>query len=126
MTRHGAERPLAEVPAHVRRLTLAALVIAAAGAVASPSQASAGPPATSRGSLAAVLAGDHGPVRMRDANGKHNTSYSQILSPIASTGLQNVSNTSVGGNSHTESAVCKKKVRICEITQKLRTRLERW
>ncbi|WP_424533114.1 hypothetical protein ACOZ38_22240 [Sphaerisporangium viridialbum] len=125
MTRHRAESPLTDVPVHVRRLALAALVIAAAAAVASPSQASAGTGAAPRRSLAALVTDDHGPIHMRNGNGRGNKSYSEILSPTVITGLQNVSNTTLGGNSHTESAICKKKVRICKIVQKARLNLRK-
>ncbi|MEU8268346.1 hypothetical protein AB0B89_14390 [Sphaerisporangium sp. NPDC049002] len=125
MIRHRTERPRADVLVHVRRLTLAALVIAAAGALASPSQASASAVAGHRGSPAAVPADDHGHIYMRSGNGRFNKSYSEILSPTIITGLQNVSNTTFGGNSHTQSAACKKKHRFCNISQRARMHLQK-
>ena len=125
MIRHRTENQLVSVVDVVkwRRLTLAALVIVIAGATAW-SPASAGVGATRQGSLATISAGDHGPINVRNGNGRRNKSYSAVLSPTITRGVQQVSVTNVNGATNTQNAACKKRQRNCKIIQKLRR--SRW
>ncbi|MCW2877835.1 MAG: hypothetical protein JWQ95_1935 [Sphaerisporangium sp.] len=112
MTRHRAEKLVS-----VRRLALTALVVVISCAAAS-AQASAGTVAMREDPWAGAVAADHGPINLNSGNGKYNKSYSAVLSPTLTHGVQVVSNTSVGGPISTLVALCKKKHRVCNISQR--------
>jgi hypothetical protein len=103
-----------------RRLTLTALVIVISGAGVSPSASAA---AITRGSLVAGGGDDwtrnDGHVTQRFGNGVNNRSSSTFNSPTINHGLQQVSNTNISGRTTTQVAFCKKKNRVCKISQKL-------
>jgi hypothetical protein len=116
MTRHCAENPLAGVVVNVGRLALTTLAIVISGAFAWP-QSSANAVAIPQGLHAAGTTGDHGPITI--GNGKYNKNYSQVFSPTNMYGVQHVSSASVSGSVPSQSAFCKKRYRVCHISQKL-------
>ncbi|WP_067181067.1 hypothetical protein [Microtetraspora niveoalba] len=66
-----------------------------------------------------AVARDHGPV-VRTGNGKCNKNYApSVNSPSILRGMQQVTSTSETTN--TQSAMCKKRSRICRILQRLKT-----
>lgn len=99
----------------VRRLTLAVLATALIGALASqPASAEA---AALRQSPLASSSDDRGTIRAYNGNGKYNKTYSAVNSPTNMRGVQQVSNTTISGSTHTQAALCKKR-HICKIKQK--------
>jgi hypothetical protein len=106
-----------------RVLTLAALVCGVSGAI-SPAPALAGGPAIGRNLRMGVLTGDgHGEnvnVWVNAGNGRDNKIYSSVLSPTVNRGMQQVANTNVSGNTHTQFGFCWKRHRTCNVSQTLR------
>lgn len=101
---------------------VAALVCGISGGIMS-GQAHASEPETVRGVPTAAAMGDgHGRyvrVTMRTGNGRFNKTYSTVLSPTVNRGLQQVSNTNVSGKTNTQVGFCRKKHRVCTISQRL-------
>jgi hypothetical protein len=116
MINHRAENPFASVVVNMSRVTLTVLTIAICGAVGWP-QATAHAGSAPRGSGVMATAGDHGPITI--GNGKRNKNYSQVFSPTIMRGVQHVSNASVTGDVPSQSAFCKKRHRVCHISEKL-------
>jgi hypothetical protein len=121
MIRYCAENPLFSLLINVRRLTLAALVILISGVTAS-TQASANSVAVRQGVRATVVSDNNGPVRlhMGSGNGKQNQVYSAVNSPTVMHGMQQIS-VSISGKTIIQAAICKKRHRVCNISQKFRT-----
>jgi hypothetical protein len=123
MIRHCGKSPLVGAVINARRLTLTAFVIVISGAIASP-QASA--LTIYQGSKAIIVTGDggdsYGHISQRNGNGKFNKNYSTVNSPTVNRGLQQVSNTNLSGQTNTQVAFCRKKHRVCKISQRLWTR----
>ncbi|WP_203881152.1 hypothetical protein [Planotetraspora kaengkrachanensis] len=116
MNLHFAGNPLAGMVVGVRRLTLALLVTAGAGAAVSPpASASAAAPRTG---MTAATADDRGPVR--NGNGIKNRNYSAVRSPTIMRGQQQVS-ISISGRTNTQSALCNGGRHGCNISQRIRT-----
>lgn len=79
--------------------------------------------------LVAVVVAGGMPLRARAAlvsddfhtgNGRHNRNSVSVNSPSFDRGIQNITNTTAGGNSVAQAAFCKKKVRNCRISQRLK------
>lgn len=106
-----------------RVLALAALVCGASGAIP-PTPAWAGGPAIGSNLRTGIPTGDgHGEsfnAWVNAGNGRDNKIYSTILSPTVNRGMQQVANTNVSGNTHTQFGFCWKRHRTCNIWQTLR------
>ncbi|WP_248963295.1 hypothetical protein [Sphaerisporangium perillae] len=116
MDRHCAQHPLARVAAGTKWPARAALVIAMSAAVAWPPLA-AHARTVPEGSRLIATTGDRGPIII--GNGKRNRNYAQVLSPTHMHGVQHVSNASVIGASPSQSGYCRKKHRVCHISEKM-------
>lgn len=127
MIRHRGKSLRDGVVINASRLTLIAVAIVVSGAIASP-QVSANALTVRQEARATVIAGhghgNSGRISVRSGNGRHNKNYSTVLSPTVNRGLQQVSNTNVSGRTNTQVAFCRKKHRVCRISQKLWT--SRW
>ncbi|MET8162089.1 hypothetical protein ABZT47_37505 [Sphaerisporangium sp. NPDC005289] len=94
-----------------------AVLVVALSAAAAGTPASAGAAAFPREARAIAVTGDRGPIVI--GNGRHNYSYAQVHSPTYMRGVQHVSNASVIGHSPAQVAICRKRHRICHISEKL-------
>jgi hypothetical protein len=71
---------------------------------------------------ASIIADHHandGHIVLNTGNGRLNKNYSTVLSPTVNRGLQQVSNTNISGKTTTQVAFCKKRNRICHISQRI-------
>jgi hypothetical protein len=118
----GYGRKCRHTAVSARRLTLVLPLVMVAGVIASP-YASAAPASPRTGSI--IGGGDgHGEgnrISVRSGNGRFNRNYSTVLSPTVNRGFQQVSNTNVSGRTLTQVAFCKKRHRVCRISQRLGT-----
>ncbi|WP_345351223.1 hypothetical protein [Actinoallomurus liliacearum] len=126
MVRRRNERSIARPPRNGRILALAVLLCGVSGVLA-PAQARASQAAIGRVErMGALPRGDgHGKwvrVAMHVGNGKFNKNYTTVLSPTVNRGLQQVSNTNVSGRTNTQVAFCRKRHRICRISQRMGAR----
>jgi hypothetical protein len=113
MMRHCAENALSRVAVNGRRLTLTALLVVGAGALASP-RASAQEAAIGTAPWMIPADDNNGSVHVHVGNGNRNKIYAGVLDPTIMRGVQQVSNTTVGGATHTQVVLCKKH-RVCKI-----------
>jgi hypothetical protein len=122
MIRHCREKALIGAAINARRLTLTALVIVVSGGSISP-QASAKAAAITRSGWGTGGGSDstnnNGFINLHVGNGKYNRTSSTVLSPTINHGFQQIANTNVSGQTITQTAFCKKKHRICRISQRL-------
>lgn len=114
MTPHGAKGPLAGVPLLLRWALAAPVVVMLLPAPAAAQAGTAIAPGT-----AGTITGndDHGSIKV--GNGLHNKTSAQVYSPTVQSGTQQVSNSSVTGNAPSQSSLCRKRHRVCTISQKL-------
>lgn len=79
--------------------------------------------ARTQNAAAPGLVADHhtnnGRVVLRSGNGRFNKNYATVFSPTVNRGLQQVSNTNISGQTPTQVAFCKRRHRICNISQRL-------
>jgi hypothetical protein len=129
MTRHHGKSPLIGTVINARRLTLTMLVIAISGAITSP-PASANASVVRQESMAFPSNGhDHrgdgngrtGRINMWGGNGRNNKNDWAVFSPNIIRGPQAMSHTNFGGQTNTQAAFCKRRHRVCKISQWLRT-----
>ncbi|WP_214410740.1 hypothetical protein [Sphaerisporangium fuscum] len=119
---HAMVSPPPALAAYARRLALAVLVAALTGAAAScPAGAEArsahhGWDGGGHGNRRHII--HKGSVRAHNGNGKYNRTYSTAHSPTDLSGVQQVSNTTVSGNTPTQTAYCRRK-HFCKIRQKV-------
>ncbi|MFC4535984.1 hypothetical protein [Sphaerisporangium dianthi] len=113
--RHRVAAPPAQRSPGARWPACAALLITVAAVVASP-QAPASAAAAPWGARASLATGDRGPIVI--GNGRRNLNYSQVMSPTNMRGVQHVSNASVTGNAPSQVGFCRKRHRICHISEK--------
>ncbi len=122
MSRHRHVRHLVHVIANQWTLVFAALICGISGGIM-PGQARASEPETGRNVAMGIRMGDgHGKyirVTMTTGNGRFNKTYSTVFSPTVNRGLQQVSNTNVSGKTNTQVGFCRKKHRVCKISQRL-------
>jgi hypothetical protein len=114
-----AGNSLLRASVNARWLTPLALVVVVSAAFLS-SQEGASAAATGRAFGATPVEDDRGAIYMRNGNGSKNKSYSAVLSPTNTRGVQQVANSIADGGSITQLALCKKRHRVCTIYQKLR------
>jgi hypothetical protein len=118
MPRYGRE--CWRAAAGARRLTLAIPLLVAAGMVPSPgANAAPASPRTAWGLRAGDGHGEGNRVSLHSGNGRLNRTYSTVLSPTVNRGFQQVSNTNVSGKTLTQVAFCKRRHRVCRISQRL-------
>jgi hypothetical protein len=102
---------------------LTALIIAVSGAIAAP-EVSAKP--VGPGARRSVFNGggqdNSGRISVRGGNGKANRNFWQVLSPSFNSGPQQVQNVNLSGKTNTQVAFCKRRHRVCKISQRLRSR----
>ncbi|GGL07700.1 hypothetical protein Sme01_67370 [Sphaerisporangium melleum] len=94
----------------------AALVLACLALAWPPAPASAAPAVPQR-PRTTVAKGDRGPITV--GNGRHNFTYGQLFSPTYMRGAQHVSNASVVGHSPSQSAFCRKRHKVCHISERM-------
>lgn len=95
---HFTEKGPTEVSRNMRRFTLFVLTLVVSGIVTPPPAVATGP--TGWG------------------DGKHNKNYMAVNSPTNMRGAQQIS-VSISGKTKTQAAYCKRKARICRISQRM-------
>lgn len=123
MVRHRDERPLVRTVVSGRALTLLALVCGISGAIlpapAWAGESVIGPGVRTNVSNGGGHGGDFPAVTVNAGNGILNRTYSTLLSPTVNRGMQQVANTNVSGNTHTQFGFCWRTQRMCRISQAL-------
>lgn len=102
----------------VRAPRLAVLLLAVAGAVAGVGPA-ADASAVPRQVASALQSDGWGTFFTNSGNGKFIKNSFSIESPTVQRGIQNISNTAIGGRNPTQAAFCKRKFRHCRIVQRI-------